>query len=70
MKQTEAYILARSFWGLGFGALIVAPVSFRAWQDWSVYAFRQLSPLGFNRALEWANKLWKAEIWKDTKLIA
>lgn len=62
MTRKEAYRLVNSFWALGFGAMVLAPVSFRKWVDWSVWAFGQASPLDFDQALDWANRIWRSQI--------
>jgi len=57
-------MLANSFWCLGFGAMVVAPISLQHWSSWAVWAFGQTSPLNWDKALGWANKIWLREVRK------
>jgi len=63
MTKNEAYRLAKSFWALGLGALIVErhlEIRRRSYRhDWLVYAYGEQSPAGLSTALQWANRLWK-----------
>lgn len=63
MTKSEAYRLARSFWALGLGALIVErrlEIRRRPYRcDWLVYACGEQSPVGLFTALQWANRLWR-----------